>query len=70
MHAGCVIGGMSGTASELEETAVYGVMVLEQSHVIMHASTAGPSPYRPQWHAGACACPQGLRTGGGAQGGF
>jgi hypothetical protein len=35
---------MRGTPSDLEETAVYGVMMIENSHVIMHASTAGLSP--------------------------
>ena len=38
---GCVVGGLGGGPMELDETAVYGVMLLENSHVIMHATTAG-----------------------------
>ena len=40
---GCVIGGLGGGPSDINETAIYAVMLLERSHLIMHASSAGLS---------------------------
>ena len=36
-----MLGGLGGGPLEQDQTAVYGVMLLENSHVIMHATTAG-----------------------------
>ena len=39
--SGCVLGGLGGSLLEQNATAIYGVMMLESAHAIIHASTIG-----------------------------
>ena len=39
--SGCVIGGLGGGPTDQNATAVYGVMLLEDAHMVSHASTLG-----------------------------